>query len=75
MPSSYTESVAAEIRAEMARQRITQRDLAASAGLTTAYLSRRLTGDVALSTEDIERLAGALGVPISELASPRLAAS
>lgn len=73
MSITYTESVAAEIRAEMGRQRRSQRWLARRAGLTTGYLSRRLTGDVALSTDDIERIAGALEVPITELASPRLA--
>lgn len=56
------EAVAAEIRAELARQRLSARRAAARLGWTQAYLSRRLNGDVPFDVEDIEALADLLGV-------------
>ena len=56
------ETVAAEIRAELARHRLSARRAAARLGWTQAYLSRRLNGDVPFNVEDIEALAGLLGV-------------
>ena len=57
------EAVAAEIRAELARRRLSARRAAARLGWTQAYLSRRLNGDVPFDVEDIEALAELLGVP------------
>jgi transcriptional regulator with XRE-family HTH domain len=56
------EAVAAEIRAELARRRLSARRAAARLGWTQAYLSRRLNGDVPFDVKDIEALAGLLGV-------------
>lgn len=72
---NFNESVSAEIRAEMGRQQVTQYELAQRLNWAQSQLSRRLRGLVPLSTEDIERIAAALGVPIHELTSPRAAAS
>ena len=55
--------MAAEIRAELARRRLSARAAAARLGWTQAYLSRRLNGDVPFDVEDIEALADLLGVP------------
>ena len=75
MPVTYTDSVSAEIRAEMGRQALNQRTLAARLGWTQQMLSRRLVSQVPWSTKDIEQLADALRIPISQLASPRQVAS
>jgi len=75
MALSYNESVTAEIRAEMARRRITGRQLAASLGWSAQHLSRRMTGAVAWSTDEIEQAALMLGVPLAELVSPNSQAS
>jgi transcriptional regulator with XRE-family HTH domain len=75
MAQTYNETVAAEVRAEMARQRRSQADIAAGLGWTQAFLSRRLNDDVAFSTDEIERLAGALGIPLSQLVTPAQAAT
>jgi transcriptional regulator with XRE-family HTH domain len=75
MPQTYNESVAAEVRAEMARQRRSQDSLASELGWTQATLSRRLIDEVAFSTDEIERIAGALGVPLSQLVTPAEQAS
>jgi transcriptional regulator with XRE-family HTH domain len=65
------ESIASEVRAEMARRSLTQTDLAARLGWNQSMLSRRLSGEVAFSTTDIEQLANALSVPLGQLTSPR----
>lgn len=70
MPSTYTESVTAEVRAEMARQRIGQVALADKLGWSQPMLSRRLVGAVAFATDELEALAEALGVPLAQFVSP-----
>lgn len=67
MNPTLNASVAAEVRAELGRQQITQHQLAARLGWAPALLSRRLTGRTPLRTDDIERIAQVLGVPLSQL--------
>ncbi|MPY99040.1 MAG: helix-turn-helix domain-containing protein [Actinophytocola sp.] len=57
--------VAAEIRAQLARQRVTQTVLADQLGVSRAWLSRRLSGDTPLSVGDVATIADTLGVPVS----------
>jgi transcriptional regulator with XRE-family HTH domain len=64
---SFNDLVSDEVRAEMARQRISQHKLVAACGWTQAYLSRRLTGRVTFSTTDLETIAAALGVPLAQI--------
>lgn len=71
MAVTYSDSVAAELRAEIARQRRTQGDLAQALGWTQQYLSRRLTGATPLSLDDVEKLARILGIPLAELVATR----
>ncbi len=73
--ATYQEIVAGEIRAEMARQRRSQEDVALTLGWTQQYLSRRLTGLTALSTDDIEAIARALGAPLGNFVAPAARAS
>jgi len=70
MATRFNEIVSMEIRAEMARQRRTQGDLAPALGLAQVSLSKRLTGVVAWSTDEIECAARELGVPIEQLVTP-----
>ena len=65
-----TQRVTEEVRAEMARRRLTQQDLADALRWTPGYLSRRLTGEVAWSLDDIEEVAAALQVPPLALLAP-----
>lgn len=58
---------AGEIRAEMARQRLSQTDLANRLGISQARLSRSLNGKVPLTIDFIQDVADALGVPFSAL--------
>jgi transcriptional regulator with XRE-family HTH domain len=62
--------VAAEIRAELARQRITHSALAEKLGVSRAYLSRRLSGDTPLSIPDLAQIAQILKVSIAQLTRP-----
>jgi transcriptional regulator with XRE-family HTH domain len=68
--ANYQDTVAGEVRAEMARQGRSQQQVAAAAGWTQQYLSRRLTGANLFDTRDIEVLAGVLGVPLSQFVTP-----
>lgn len=65
-------AVAAEIRAEMARQRMTQTALADALKVSHAYVYRRLSGDTPaaltpLTLVDVSRIADALGVTVAAL--------
>ena len=62
---SLSERVAAEIRAEMGRQRRTGHSLAAQLGWSDMYLSRRLSGRGPLNLDDVEAIATALEVPVT----------
>jgi transcriptional regulator with XRE-family HTH domain len=70
---TMAEVIAAEIRAEMARQGISQRELGERLGLTQAGVSRRLLGQRALEVDDVERIAEALGVSMQQLGWPAVA--
>jgi transcriptional regulator with XRE-family HTH domain len=59
--------IAASVRAEMARRRMSQKDLAELLGMTQPALSRRLTGEVPFAVDDLPLFAEALGVPVSVL--------
>lgn len=57
-------TVAGEVRAMMARRRITQTDLANKLGWTQSYVSRRLSGDVPFDIDELEVLADLFDVPV-----------
>lgn len=63
---SLTNAVAAEVRAEMARQRRSGRSVARELGWSHVYMSRRLTGQTPLGLDDLAAIAGVLGVPLTE---------
>ena len=65
-PLSAAAFTAAELRAEVARQNITQQQLGDRMGVRQWWVSRRLTGDVPITVEDLVRFAAALGVPMSQ---------
>lgn len=60
-------TAAANIRAEMARRRITGRALADQLGRSQMWLSRRLNGDTAFGLDELEAVAAAIGVPVAQL--------
>lgn len=60
-------SVAAEIRAELARQNKTVQDLSEQMGVRYEPLRVRINGAIDMRTADLEAISAALGVPAWEL--------
>ena len=67
---SLNEAITREIRAELARAKISQNDFAVRCGWTASALSRRMTGEVPWSTDEIEIIAKILDFPIAHLTNP-----
>jgi transcriptional regulator with XRE-family HTH domain len=67
MGEEFTRKVAAEIRAEMARQQMSQDQLADRIGMSQSTLSRRLTGSLPFDTTELAKVAEALGVVVTAL--------
>jgi transcriptional regulator with XRE-family HTH domain len=65
MAESLTDRVAAEVRAEMARRRMTQRQLAEIMGISQPQVMQRLTGKLGFRLSELEHLAKALDVPVA----------
>lgn len=57
-------TVNAVLRSELARQRISGRELARRLDLTPVYVSRRVSGAVDLSSADLALFAAALDMPV-----------
>jgi transcriptional regulator with XRE-family HTH domain len=64
MDGTLRSRVAAEVRAEVARQQKTQQDLAEILGLPQQAISLRLNAKRAFRAEELVVLAEALGVPV-----------
>ena len=65
---------ASNVRAEMARQGRTQRDLAALLGVSQPTVSARLTGRKDFTVAELRRIAAWLGVPLRALIAEESAA-
>ena len=66
--SGASRHVAAEVRAELARQRLSMRQFAYKMGVNHLWVSRRIsTMQTELSPADIELIAGALSLPVWKL--------
>lgn len=75
MTQTLADHVTAEIRAEMGRKRWTQRQLAEVLGLSQAQVSERMRGEVEFRMHELELIADALGVPVTQfLPAPASAA-
>lgn len=59
--------VAAEVRAELARRRLTTRELAVGAGIALTTLRRRLAGESAFTLDELAAIAGCFGIPLMTL--------
>jgi transcriptional regulator with XRE-family HTH domain len=65
--STLREAVAEEVRATLARRRMSASALARTLGKSQTYVWRRLSGETALDTDDLEAIAGVLRIPVVEL--------
>lgn len=62
----YAVEVAAEVRAEMARQKYGPTRLASAVSISRPKLHRRLSGAVAFDTDQLDAIARVLGVAPSD---------
>lgn len=63
-PQTLTQRVAAEVRAEVARQNVTQDRVAQILGVAQPNVSRRLNGKQPFDTDELDKLAVAFGIPV-----------
>jgi transcriptional regulator with XRE-family HTH domain len=66
------EHVAEEIRVLLARRKMSATQLAHITGIKQSSLSRRMTGETAFDMDDLERIADALGVAVTDLMPQRV---
>lgn len=59
--------VATEIRAMLARRRISAAELARRLGVTQSYVARRMIGVQPIDLDELERIASILGVTVVDL--------
>lgn len=67
---TYSERVAAEVRAEMGRQRRSGSWLARALSQSQSAVQRRLQGDTPFDLNELSAVAEALDVPVSMFVSP-----
>lgn len=73
-PTTFAQSVAAELRAEMARQRKSTTELASALNISQSSASRRFSGEQAMSLDEINAVAIWLKVPVTMFFAQREAA-
>lgn len=66
MRKTIAEHVSSEIRAELARQRRPQRDIAELLGISVNQVSERVRGDVDWRVTELVQVAELLGVPVTQ---------
>ena len=66
MSTSSHSTVAANVRAELARRQIRHATVAADLGYTPQAMSRRLSGAVPFTAVDLQRLSQLVDVPIEQ---------
>jgi len=64
--------IAAEVRAELARQNISNRDFADLLGMDRSAAQQRLSAQRSFRAEEIERVAEILGVPVARFLAPAI---
>ncbi len=60
-------TVACEVRAELARRKMSGRELARRIAKSAVYVNRRISGEVEFSESDIRSIAAVLGVTAAKL--------
>lgn len=74
MPNvTAAQRIAANVREELARQDISQVDLARSLGWSQPFISRRLRGRAEFSAADLVSVAAELNVPVASLYGEQVA--
>jgi len=68
--ATLSQMIAEEIRALMARRRMSGRQLAGKLGVSPSWVSYRLTGAQPIDVNDLSGIAKALGVGVHDLLPP-----
>jgi transcriptional regulator with XRE-family HTH domain len=66
MMHTLADTITREIRAEMGRQRLTQREIAEQHGISRTQISRRFAGLIEFKPSELEKIADYLGVPVTQ---------
>lgn len=61
---TYWAVAAAELRAEMARKRVTGTELASVLGISQAAVSRRTVGDLPMDMNELQKITARLGLTV-----------
>jgi transcriptional regulator with XRE-family HTH domain len=67
---ALVQAVANEVRAQLARRRMSHSEAARRLGWKPAYMGRRMIGDTALDAVDLAQLAQLLDVPVTAFFPP-----
>ncbi len=70
MTDPLSRRVAATVRAELARKRMLQRELAEALGISTAQVSERLADNTPFRLDELDPIAEFLGLPVADLVAP-----
>ncbi len=68
---NITTTVSTEIRADMARSRVTQADLAKRLGVSQPAVSRRLNGELPWDLDQLESICALFDAPLGRYLPPR----
>lgn len=68
-PESLTSAVARRLRGQLAEQRISQKEFGELTGWGRMAIYRRLTGETALDTNDLEHIEQTTGISVERLLS------
>lgn len=74
-PGPFARAISGEIRASMARKRVSGAQLATGVGRSQSYISKRLRGDAAFSANDVEDICRVLNEDLLELLTAAVRAS
>lgn len=75
MTQPLTNTVAAGVRAELARRGISRADAAARLGISRTLLWHRLRGDSSFTVTELEAMAELIGVPVAHFFPASVAAA
>lgn len=71
-PDPTVATIAANIRAEIARRGMKDGEFAVAFRMTPMSMSRRLSGNTPFTTSEVKRAADYFGVPVASLFEPQL---
>lgn len=74
MTQGLADFAAAQMRAEMARRELSASQLGRDMGVGETWVRRRMRGKYAITLADLERIARALGLPVSHFIRDEVAA-